>query len=293
MQMNSRIKAEITRLKNDRVHGANWLSLKALKILKLAIQQTRAKSASTLIKELESLSHEISLARPGMVSISNYVSFFVNEIAACPDGKGNLEKFKPVALLKLMNLTRHVKDAPFKAANLASSLIEEEDSILICSYSSTIINLFKLALKKQIKFSITILESKFNGIDYSRISSMELRKYCIPSAIISKNKLSSVLKRSNVVFMGSDTILSDGSVVNGAPSLHLAGAAKKAGINLFVVGEVAKLDVGHSRKFPHLEPGFDLIPPELISGIVTEKGLLNPKNVSEMMQKGLTLYGTC
>src|SRR5207253_10232467 len=52
------------------------------------------------------------------------------------------------------------------------------------------------------------------------------------------------------VWLGVDSILADGSLLNGTPSLALARAAHAAGITVELIGESAKIDF----------PGFDESP---------------------------------
>jgi translation initiation factor 2B subunit (eIF-2B alpha/beta/delta family) len=53
-----------------------------------------------------------------------------------------------------------------------------------------------------------------------------------------------------------------------------------------VVCESAKLNVlSYFGERPELEEGFDLIPPDLITAIVTEIGVIKPIEITDLMKK--------
>jgi len=102
--------------------------------------------------------------------------------------------------------------------------------------------------------------------------------------------------------VGADRICADGKLVNGIGTYQLALATEKAGIPFYVLGETLKFDSRLKSDEVDLEEGetseliepdrlpakvrvknphFDITPLELISGIVTENGLLTPSAVIE------------
>jgi translation initiation factor 2B subunit (eIF-2B alpha/beta/delta family) len=280
--VNSKLNARITQLKKDHIHGASWLSLKALNIMNLAIVESQMDTVARFLQELKMTSMEIATARPGMVSISNYVSRYINEITAFSLEDHQLNEFKYIAKLKLKQLIKYNKEAPIKAAKLAAQLIKEEDTIIICSYSSTICNLLKFASKIYKKLHVIIVESRYDGFDYGEMSLKELRKFGIPAHVIPQNKLGSYMDKVTTAFIGSDTIFADGSVINGAPSLLLAETATKSKVKVYSVCEIAKISPEKARTFSQLEPGLELIPSNLITGIVTDIGLVDRENISDL-----------
>jgi translation initiation factor 2B subunit (eIF-2B alpha/beta/delta family) len=280
--VNSKLNASITQLKTDHNHGATWLSLKALNIMNLAIQESQMDTVANFLQELKMISTEIAIARPGMVSISNYVSLYIDEITAFSVHDHQLNEFKELAKVKLKQLIKYNKEAPIKAAKLAAQLIKEEDTIITCSYSSTICNLLIIASKIYKNLQVIILESSYDGFDYAEMSLKKLRKFGIPAHVIPQNKLGSYMDKVATAFIGSDTIFADGSVINGAPSHLLAKAAAMANVKVYSVSETAKVSKEKTFKLSHLEPGLELIPSQLVTGIVTEKGLVNPENTSDL-----------
>ncbi len=138
----------IKQLKEDRIHGAHWLSVKALNILNLAIIESQADTVGDFLKELEIIAATIAAARPGMVSITNYVSYFVNEISKCNKKQNLIKDFKNNASATLQKLIEYSKAASGVAAKNAAALINCGDTVITCSYSSTVCDVLRIALEK-------------------------------------------------------------------------------------------------------------------------------------------------
>ena len=73
--------------------------------------------------------------------------------------------------------------------------------------------------------------------------------------------------------IGADRVCPDGSLVNGIPSLLLAEHTHGV-VPLYVAAETFKLDDGE-----HVEEGFETVPPRLIAGYVTDRGVVQPDQV--------------
>ena len=58
-------------------------------------------------------------------------------------------------------------------------------------------------------------------------------------------------------------------------------AAKECKIPFYAVCEMSKFNIQSDLE---LEPGFDLIPKELITGIITEQGLMEPEEVVDYVK---------
>ncbi len=84
--------------------------------------------------------------------------------------------------------------------------------------------------------------------------------------------------------MGADSVLRDGRLINGLPTYELALAAKGR-LPFYVVCETLKFNPRVSSMQVKLEEGFDLIPPELITGIITEAGTFKPENLAPPMKE--------
>jgi eIF-2B alpha/beta/delta-like uncharacterized protein len=136
----------------------------------------------------------------------------------------------------------------------------------------------------------------------SRLTAFELKFDKIPVKLITDSMVGYVMEKKliNKVIVGADRIMRSGHVVNKIGTLSIAIIANYYGIPFYVVApsstfdlktkidsivieerdqdEVLKINGVHiaPKKVPALNPAFDITPPNLISAIVTEKGILKP-----------------
>ncbi|RLG41061.1 MAG: S-methyl-5-thioribose-1-phosphate isomerase, partial [Thermoproteota archaeon] len=104
----------------------------------------------------------------------------------------------------------------------------------------------------------------------------------------------------DLVLVGADRILRDGTVFNKIGTYNLAIIAKEHGVPFYSVAPTSTFDLKSSREDVIIEqrnpaeiteikgiriapkginvlnPAFDMTPPEYLSGILTEKGILRP-----------------
>ncbi len=279
--MNPNIREKINELKNDRLHGASWLSIQAIHIVGLAIQENSATTVSQFINEMETTATAIMNSRPSMASIANYISQLLYQINTSSRGQKQLNYIQSAAQSKVVELVKLMQEATLKAAQNGATMINDQDTIITCSYSSTVCATFKIAQERAIKFEVLVAESKYNSTKYGEISAEQIRLYQIPVTVITDASIKQYVNKANKALVGADTIGTDGSLVNGTPTYKLAQEAAVAKIPLYPICETAKFDVLAQRlKSFHLEPGFDLIPPYLVTGFITEAGIIKPNEVS-------------
>jgi methylthioribose-1-phosphate isomerase len=135
----------------------------------------------------------------------------------------------------------------------------------------------------------------------ARLTAWELSQWKIPYTLITESALASVVGKLDVIFVGADRIAANGDTANKIGTQGLAILAKYFNVPFYVVAPSSTLDLGlkdglaipiehrsgaEVRKFglsrtsprdaPVANPAFDVTPASLISGIVTERGVLTP-----------------
>ncbi len=134
----------------------------------------------------------------------------------------------------------------------------------------------------------------------------ELGHYGVPVTFIDDTAIGLYISTVNKAVVGADRICADGKLINGIGTYQLALAAKMRGIPFYVLCETLKfdprlkgdeVDLEEKDTSEVVEPGrlplevsvknpyFDVIPLELVTGIVTENGLLTPEEVINYMGK--------
>ena len=145
----------------------------------------------------------------------------------------------------------------------------------------------------------------------SRLTAFELSKENIPYSIVVEGAASYLLSHGKVdaIFVGADRIAANGDTANKVGTATLAIVANHYKIPFYVVAPVSSFDTTISDG-THIEiemrspleitefkgmkvaplgskavnPSFDVTDHRLITGIICEKGLINPKNNGELVR---------
>jgi translation initiation factor eIF-2B subunit delta len=275
--MNSKVLKEITQLKNDDIHGASWLSLHAVNTLILAVSESQAGTVADLVQEIKEVAEELTGVRPSITPITNYANQFLHQIITRSQNENNVEALKSFAEIKGKELVKSATKAVSKAVEYACGIIGDLDTVITCSYSSTVCQVLEMARQRETRFRVIAAESKVNDKAYGEITAKQLMKYEIPVEIVPDAKINLRISKADKALVGADSITADGYLVNGKPTLQLAQAAKNKRIPFYVVCDSAKFTIrGYITKSTELEPGFDNTPLTLVTGIITEKGTMQP-----------------
>jgi ribose 1,5-bisphosphate isomerase len=278
--LNTRIIEEINKLKNDRVHGAGLLARQAISILNLAINESQAQTIAEFVEEIQTVAAELIKARPSITPIANYTNQLLQQITLRAQGEKNLASLKSSAKAKGNELIKSSVKAVSKAVEYGCGIIADLDTVITCSYSSTVCKVLELSKQRDTRFRVIVAESRFGDKAYGEITAEQLMKNQIPVEIICDENIQIRISKADKAVVGADSITADGYLINGTPTLTLAQAAKKKKIPFYTICETAKFDIqGYTTKATELEPGFDKTPLDLITGIVTEKGTMQPSLV--------------
>ncbi len=144
-----------------------------------------------------------------------------------------------------------------------------------------------------------------------RLTAWELQKMNIPYTAISDNMAATVMSQGKVdaVFTGADRIASNGDSANKIGTLGVAVLAKHFGVSFYIVAPTNTIDfsIKSGKEIPIEErnksevlqykgksifpenseaynPAFDVTPSELITGIITDHGIVFP-DFSEGLKK--------
>ncbi len=290
----------IEEIRRDKVHGASQLAREAAQLLKAAAESSQAVTAAQFLLEQRKIGQALMSARPAMASIFNIVSSLLGKISEKSSGL-DLEAARKLAISEADAAIDASLQAIVQIARRGAELIKADDVIMTHSYSSTVMAMLSAARETK-DFSAIVTRSGpgRSGENIAR----ELAGYGIRVTFIDDAAVGLYTPRTNKIIVGADRICADGKLVNGIGTYQLALAAERAGIPFYVLCETLKFDsrirgdevdlegkepsevVMPGTLPPDVEvknPYFDITPPELIAGIVTEDGLLTPQQVIDFM----------
>jgi methylthioribose-1-phosphate isomerase len=204
-------------------------------------------------------------------------------------------------------ILREELEAAHNIGHFGSSLIEDGDTVLThCNAGSlatagygTALAVVRSAVGDGKNVSVIATETR-PLLQGSRLTAFELSRDRIPVRVICDSAAAQLMAQGVVdkVVVGADRILGTGHVTNKIGTLPIALAAKFYGVPFYVAAPVSTLDlvtdvsrvvieerdqrevllIGGRRFSPRnvaaLNPAFDITPPELVTGIVTDRGVV-------------------
>ncbi len=303
MNISPEVISLIDGIKNDKTHGASQLARQAASVLKVAAERSQTKSTDEFWQEQKEIGQRLMSARPAMAPVFNIVARLLDAMS----GKVvemELDSVRHFAISKVDEVVGDSLRAIAQIAQYGSELIADGDKIMTHSYSSTVVAMLKAAFAEHGNVEVITTRSGPGGS--GEMTARELGLYGMTVTFIDDTAIGLYLSTVNKVVVGADRICADGTVVNSVGTYQLALAGKKANIPFYVLCETLKFDprvsggeVDLEEKEPSevIEPGrlppevrvknphFDITLLELITGIVTENGLLAPGEVISYMQK--------
>ncbi|HET9917306.1 MAG TPA: S-methyl-5-thioribose-1-phosphate isomerase [Candidatus Binatia bacterium] len=137
----------------------------------------------------------------------------------------------------------------------------------------------------------------------ARLTAWELKKEKIPATLVTDNMVGYLMQQGRVdaVVVGCDRVAANGDVANKIGTYTVAVLARRHGIPFYVAGPTSSIDIDcrsgkdipieqrDAREVSHIfgkplapkgmrvfNPAFDVTPQELVTAIITERGVINP-----------------
>lgn len=278
--MKADIRKSINAIRQDHKHGSSRLTSAAIKILLDSCDASLNPASPHFSDEVLEIANALLTVRPGMVSIANYALRFAEEFkpsAAASRSLVNQQK-KGFAIASKLNQLhdKSVLQLPIKAA----PLIKNRSIVMTCSYSDSICTVLEHARSRGIDFKVLAVQSLFHKVSYGQLTIDRLEKAGISCRLVPDDQLRWHTARADMVLIGADAVSLQGWLFNGSPSYELARVASSRKVPVYAVCCKSKIDPrGFLASMREPEPGFDMVPLDLLAGVVTENGLCQAEDV--------------
>lgn len=297
------------------VRGAPAIGVSAAFGLALAAQQSKAKTLPELMRDLDSAFKVLQATRPTAVNL-----FWALQRVM---GKGKraktLEEAKRVILNEALKMAQEDIETNRKIGAHGLKLFRDGDMVLThCNAGSlatvaygTALGVIRAARDSGKRLGVIATETR-PVMQGSRLTAFELLHDGIDVSLITDTAVGHMMAIGavNHVIVGADRVLRTGHVFNKIGTYQVAILASKHNVPFYVAAPLSTFDfestpedviiedrsvdevvkVGKRRIAPKgvrvFNPAFDMTPPELITGIITEKGVLNPpfnKNLKSLL----------
>lgn len=298
------LKNTINNIKKLKIQGANAIAMASLNSFKKYCKSIQHSNKHQLVKNLKRAINELSGARPTEPLNQNLLKFIKLQIEINkPLPATELKKSLNESIIFLQEL---VEDNIKRIAANGIKLIKNNQNIFTHCHSSTVEKILVGAHKRNKKPHIFNTETRplFQG----RITAKNLLKNNLKVTMVSDSAADFLISEASgkdlmmdAAILGADAILPDGSVINKIGSYGIGLSCFYSKIPLYIAGNLLKFYSGaklpiETRQASELWPGrpkklkiinfaFDKIPPEFISGIITEFGIIKPKQAAKIVNK--------
>ena len=291
-------------IKSLKVRGAPALGAAGAYGIALAAHLSRAATSSEMMAELETAAEMIRSARPTAVNLSWGLDR-VMKAAACAESG---EEIRERALAEAEEIATEDIRVNQLLGKFGARLLRDGDNILThcnagrlaCVGWGTALGVVRSAVAEGKRVHVYACETRplHQG---SRLTAWELTEDRIPMTLICEGMSGSLMRKGRIdkVVVGADRITKD-AVFNKIGTYSHAVLARHHGIPFYVAAPLSTFDSHHEEADITIEerdpeeicilngkrlapegieaynPAFDATPLELISGIITEKGVYKP-----------------
>jgi len=287
------------------VRGAPAIGVSGAFGLALAVLQSKATTEDDLISDLESARKILFETRPTAVNLAWGLEKIMN-VAKSGDTVEQIKEF-------VINEAKKMADEDIQInktmGKIGSVLFNDNDTIMThCNAGALATVAYGTALgviraTRESGKNIKVIATETRPVQQgSRLTAFELKHDGFDVSLIPDTAVGYIMANGLVdkVIVGADRIVKTGHVFNKIGTYQIATMAKRHEIPFYVAAPLSTIDmetkandviiemrkgsevtgIGDKKTAPDdinvINPAFDVTPPELISGIITEKGVAKP-----------------
>lgn len=314
----------IDAIKRLKIRGAPAIGIAGAYAVVLAARQIKSKSHRAYLTSLEKAMVAIETARPTAVNLSwavtemrlvtkNYLGHYTKELINLLEEKAN-------------DILKEDNQIGQSLGKKGSDLISEGDGVLThCNAGGlatggmgSALSCMYYARQSNKQFTVYVDETR-PLLQGARLTTYELKKWKIDYRLICDNMAGSLMERGLIqkVITGADRIALNGDSANKIGTYSLSVLAKYHHIPFYIAAPYTTFDENLStgREIPIEEreskevtqfrtevtapkgtdvcnPAFDVVPSQLITGIITEKGIIkkpDSKKIKAFLSKSYSI----
>ncbi len=292
-------------IKNLVIRGAPAIGVAAALGLALAATHSKAKTVSELMSDLDIAFKVLRATRPTAINLFWGLERVIEKAKA----EKTVDNIRKAILDEALKIAKEDIQNNRQLGINGAELFEDGDIIMThCNAGSlatvaygTALGVIRAAIETGKRVSVIATETR-PVMQGSRLTAFELRHDGIDVSLIPDTAVGHMMSRGIIkrVIVGADRVLRTGHVFNKIGTYQVALLANMHKIPFYVAAPLSTFDLesnpdnvvieerpveeviklGRKRIAPKgiriFNPAFDMTPPELIAGIITEKGILRP-----------------
>ena len=299
-------------IKDMAIRGAPAIGVAAAMGLALTAYHTRTKNREKLMEKLRQSYEILRSTRPTAVNLF----WALDRVMKVAESAADAEELRRRVVEEALRIAEEDVEINRRIGENGAKLIEDGDKILThCNAGAlatagygTALGVIRSAFAQGKKIMVYACETR-PKLQGARLTVWELMRDGIKVKLITDNMAAFLMQRGGVdkVIVGADRIIAKtGHVINKIGTLSHAIAAKFYNIPFYSAAPFSSIDFEHSLDEIVIEerdprevlyvgreriaprgakvwnPAFDITPPELVSGIITERGVYKPEELKEL-----------
>ncbi len=292
-------------IKDIKIQGATNIAKAAFEILISESKNQTFESHSAFLDFVKEAMELLIAARPTEPMLFNGMDYVKAEIEKLTD-QDNCETCQQKVAEAAQFYLDLINETAERAVLNGLGVVHEGDNVLTHCHSSSAVKTLKLHKVKGIKFKVYNTETRplFQG----RRTAKDLIQSGIETTMVVDGVAPFLMDEESgtdlmmdCVIIGCDAIKLDGGVINKVGSYSVGLSALYANVPVYIGGNLLKVDVHdaiHIEKrasqevwedspegLQFLNFAFDKIPPKFIRGIITEFGIIKPRDVRKVVEE--------
>jgi len=296
-------------IENMTVRGAPAIGVTAALGIALGCKQSKAKTLQAFDKEFAKICKRFSLTRPTAVNLF----WAIEKMQKCylANRQNSLSQIKNALIAEAKNIAAADEQINRRIGKIGAALLKSGDTVLThCNAGAlatagfgTALGVIRSAVMVGKKIKVYADETR-PLLQGARLTAWELAKDKIDVTLITDNMAGYFMALGQIdkVVVGADRIAKNGDTANKIGTYSVAVLAKNHGIPFYVAAPLSTIDFSlkNGSEIPIEEraadevrtvfgkqlapknikvanPAFDVTPAKLISRIITEKGVFNPR----------------
>ena len=291
-------------IKDMKVRGAPAIGAAAAYGLALAAYKSKAVTVDELINDLKKACAILKSTRPTAINLFWALDRVMNRALSV---RGSVKEIVKAVIDEANRIAEEDIELNKRLGKIGAGLIDDGDVILThCNAGAlatvgygTALGVIRAAVEegKRVRVFATETRPKLQG---ARLTVFELVKDEIPVTLITDNMVGYCMYKGIIdkVIVGADRVLADGHVINKIGTYTIAVLAKNHGVSFYVAAPSSSFDLKSKvteviieERDPNevrqvmgvqitldevnvFNPAFDITPPEYVTAIITERGII-------------------
>src|SRR5215207_5987629 len=244
------------------------------------LTRLEAPSCDDLLEQLRDAGRELAACRPGVGAVAGAVGRVL--AAAGHESHLDLDNLRRL----IQEEARALDDSRQRAAaSITIQLRERLQGATVMTHSASATVREAFLQTEPAKVLCTVSEPVGEGRDFVD----DMREAGLDAELVEDAGAPSRIGEASILLRGADTVFNDGTICNKVGTIPLARAAAEAGVATVVAAEVIKLAPVPGSQAPELadieRSLFELVPPELITEVVTEEGPFTPDEIAALVDR--------